>query len=59
MHYGVPFERNDQDGLPPGFYYAHIPNLGLTTHGLDADGARSAAVELADVWLDGARYRNL
>ena len=59
MHYGVPFERIEQDGFPPGFYYAHIPNLGLTTHGLGVDGARSAAVELLEVWLDEARYRNL
>lgn len=51
MQYGVLFERIEEDGFPSGFYYAHIPSLGLTTHGLGVDGARSAAVDLLDVWL--------
>lgn len=35
-----------------GYYYAHIPALGLTTHGFGLDGAKAAASELLDVWVD-------
>ncbi len=35
----------------PGWYYARIPALDLTTHGLGVEGALAAARDLADVWL--------
>lgn len=59
MQCGVLFERIEQDGFPPGFYYDPIPSLGLTTHGLGVGDARSATVELLDDRLAEARYRNL
>jgi predicted RNase H-like HicB family nuclease len=34
-----------------GYYYAHVPSLGLTTHGLGVDGARQAAADLVHLWL--------
>jgi predicted RNase H-like HicB family nuclease len=37
--------------LPAGYYYAHIPSLGLTTHGLGVEGARSAARDLVRQWI--------
>ena len=51
MQYGVLFERIEESGFPPGYYYAHVPSLGLTTHGLGVDGARAAALDLLDLWL--------
>jgi predicted RNase H-like HicB family nuclease len=35
----------------PGWYYAHIPTLDLTTHGLGVEGAIAAAKDLAEVWV--------
>jgi len=51
MNLGVLFERLQEAGFPPGYYYAHIPTLGLTTHGLGVEGAREAALDLARLWL--------
>ncbi len=51
MNLGVVFERVQEAGFPAGYYYAHIPTLGLTTHGLGIEGARSAALDLARLWL--------
>jgi hypothetical protein len=34
-----------------GFYYAHIPVLDLTTHGLGVEGALVAARDLAEAWV--------
>jgi predicted RNase H-like HicB family nuclease len=34
-----------------GYYYAHIPSLDLTTHGLGIEGALRAAEELAQAWV--------
>ena len=35
----------------PGWYYAHIPALDLTTHGLGVEGAFKAAKELVEGWI--------
>jgi predicted RNase H-like HicB family nuclease len=35
----------------PGWYYAHIPALDLTTHGLGLEGAMEAARDLATGWI--------
>ena len=51
MNLGVLFERVQEPDFPTGYYYAHIPTLGLTTHGLGIDGAREAAMDLARLWL--------
>lgn len=51
MNLGVLFERVQDAGFPAGYYYAHLPTLGLTTHGVGIEGARAAALELATLWL--------
>ena len=39
-------ERDESGELPPSFYYAHVPALGLTTHGEGIEGARAPAEDL-------------
>jgi predicted RNase H-like HicB family nuclease len=51
MNYGIVFEPVDDPGFPPGWFYAHIPALGVTTHGEGLDGAKRAAQELAALWI--------
>lgn len=51
MIYGILFERADGTDLPASFYYAHVPALGLTTHGEGIEGARAAAEDLVKLWL--------
>jgi predicted RNase H-like HicB family nuclease len=51
MNYGILLERIEEADFPPGHYYAHIPSLGLSTHGLGVEGARAAARELAQLWI--------
>lgn len=43
----------------PGFYYAHVPSLGLRTHGSGVDGAHAAARDLIHLWVGkSSRRRN-
>jgi hypothetical protein len=51
MNSGILFEKVEEKGFAPGYFYAHIPSLGLTTHVLGVDGARQAAFDLARIWL--------
>ena len=51
MSFGIVFEKIQEAGFPAGYYYAHLPSLGLTTHGLGIEGAREAAVDLLKLWL--------
>lgn len=51
MNYGILLERIDDPAFASGYYYAHIPSLGLTTHGLGLDGAREAARDLLNLWI--------
>jgi predicted RNase H-like HicB family nuclease len=51
MNFGVLFEQVTDAQFPTGYYYAHIPSLGLTTHGLGIEGARREAFDLAQLWL--------
>jgi predicted RNase H-like HicB family nuclease len=51
MIYGILFEKIESAELPHGFYYAHVPALGLTTHGEGIEGARAAAEDLVKLWL--------
>lgn len=44
--------------FPNGYYYAHIPTLGLTTHGLGIEGARAAAEDLIRLWIAEKRDNN-
>lgn len=55
MDLAVVFEPITEPAFPNGFYYAHIPSLGLTTHGQGVEGARAAAVELVQLWLEEKR----
>lgn len=58
MIYSVVFEKIDDAEFPPGYYYAHIPALDLTTHGLGIDGAREAATDLVRLWIEEKRANN-
>lgn len=49
--YPIIFERANAADLPPDFYYAHVPALGLTTHGEGVEGARAAVADLLTLWL--------
>jgi predicted RNase H-like HicB family nuclease len=40
-----------------GYYYAHVPTLDLTTHGQGIEGARAAAQELVEAWMEEKRSR--
>lgn len=51
MTYGILFEKVAQPDFPDGYYYAHVPVLGLTTHGLGSEGAREAAIDLIKLWV--------
>jgi predicted RNase H-like HicB family nuclease len=51
MNIGVLFEKVQDKDFPSGYFYAHMPSLGLTTHGLGIEEARVAALDLARLWL--------
>jgi len=51
MTYAILVEKTRSGQLPAGFYYAHVPALGLTTHGHGIEGARAAAEDLIKLWL--------
>ncbi|MFN0127732.1 MAG: type II toxin-antitoxin system HicB family antitoxin [Verrucomicrobiales bacterium] len=55
MHYPVILERVPDEEEMPGHYYAHIPSLGLTTHGSGMEGALEAARDLATLWNEEKR----
>ncbi len=55
MHYPVMLERvPDEEGMS-GYFYAHVPSLGLTTHGLGVEGALEAARDLVTLWNEERR----
>jgi predicted RNase H-like HicB family nuclease len=51
VNYGILFERVTDLDFPAGYWYAHVPSLGLTTHGLRIEGARAAALDLLSLWI--------
>lgn len=55
MNCPILFEKIDSAEFPPGYYYAHLPTLGLTTHGEGVEGARAAALDLARLWIGEKR----
>lgn len=55
MRYSVLVEPVDEAENLPGFYYAHVPSLGLTTHGAGVEGALAAARDLIHLWVDEKR----
>ncbi len=50
MRYTIILEPTNEPSNP-GWYYAHIPTLDLTTHGLGPEGAMAAAHELISGWI--------
>jgi predicted RNase H-like HicB family nuclease len=52
MQYSILIEAVTDPGFPPGYYYAHIPALDLTTHGLGIEGAKAAARDLIGAWIE-------
>lgn len=51
MTYSVIYQKINDQSFPPGYYYAHIPVLDLTRHGLGIEGARSAAIDVVKLWV--------
>lgn len=58
MVYGILFEKIIDADFPEGYFYAHVPTLGLTTHGLGIDGARAAAEDLIRLWIAEKKENN-
>jgi len=50
MRYTVILEPTNEPDKP-GWYYAHVPTLDLTTHGLGLEGAMDAARDLVTGWI--------
>jgi hypothetical protein len=55
MRYPVMLERIPDQEAMPGYFYAYIPSLGLTTHGLGVEGALDAARDLVTLWNEERR----
>lgn len=51
MNFSILFEKVTEKDFPAGYYYAHVPSLGLTTHGEGIEGARQAVADLLRVWI--------
>lgn len=58
MKYGILLEKITEEDFPKGYYYAHIPSLGLTTHGIGIEGALEAAKDLLTLWIEEKRANN-
>jgi len=52
MTYTIMYEKITDGSMPEGYYYAHIPVLDLTTHGLGIEGAKEAARDLMKIWIE-------
>ena len=57
MRFSIVIEPVNEPGFPPGFYYAHVPALDLTTHGEGIEGAKAAARDLIQLWVEEKRSR--
>jgi len=55
MRSSVLVEPVEESEKLPGFYYAHVPSLGITTHGSGVEGALDAARDLIRLWVDEKR----
>jgi predicted RNase H-like HicB family nuclease len=56
MRYTVVIEPTREPDQP-GWYYAHVPALDLTTHGLGVEGALAAAKDLVEGWISELRAK--
>lgn len=52
MTYSIVLEKIKSKDFPSGYFYAHIPSLDITTHGLGIEGAEQAAKDLLKLWLE-------
>ncbi|MGA3170658.1 MAG: hypothetical protein ABSE62_06560 [Chthoniobacteraceae bacterium] len=52
MRYSVLVEPVEETEKMPGWFYAHVPSLGITTHGQGIKGALEAARDLIRLWVD-------
>ena len=57
MRYSMVIEAVNEPGFPPGYFYAHVPALDLTTHGEGIEGAKAAAQDLIRLWVAEKRAR--
>jgi len=55
MRYNVLIEPMEEMENMPGYFYAHVPSLGITTHGQGIEGALAAARDLIHLWVDEKR----
>jgi predicted RNase H-like HicB family nuclease len=55
MRYSVLLESVEERENMPGYFYAHVPSLGITTHGQGMEGALEAARDLIHVWVGEKR----
>lgn len=55
MRYAVMLEQLTDCESMPGYFYAHVPSLGLTTHGQGLEGALDAARDLVSLWVEEKR----
>ena len=55
MRYAVMLEKVKEGMSPAGMYYAHVPSLGLTTHGSGMEGALEAVRDLVRLWVEEKR----
>ena len=58
MNLKIIIEKVPDEEIGPGYYYAHIPSLGLTTHGFGIEGAKAAAIDLAVIWIEEKKFNN-
>jgi predicted RNase H-like HicB family nuclease len=52
MRYSVLVEPVEEQVKMPGWFYAHVPSLGVTTHGQGIEGALDAARDLIHLWVE-------
>lgn len=57
MNIPIIYEKVNEDGFS-GYYYAHLPTLGLTTHDANKDDAKLAAIDLAKSWIEEKSSNN-
>ncbi len=55
MRYSLLVEPVGASEGMPGFYYAYVPSLGITTHGEGVEGALAAARDLIRLWVEEKR----
>ncbi|NOS83918.1 MAG: hypothetical protein HOP31_02160 [Ignavibacteria bacterium] len=55
MEQVIIYEKITDGTLPDNYFYAHIPGLDLTTHGLGIEGAKDSAMDLMKLWIEEKR----